>query len=324
MSQVNPTPTNKPIRKQRKPKAKAQQPQQANSGRVSQPSNFQTQPQQPKNGTTGWRRRVSRNNFQGKKLRGVRPPIERVQFACPLRPYPLPKAMKKMLRRVHGNTSYSILNELKTKYKGLLSPKIQTRSVKPSNYQNHMNILLFIEEIQNLIDLRQYDIEKATMTVDPVNRGLHVLSVPGLAEKRPSVLRNDTITASPASNGTVFKGYVHYVNLEDVRVSFHVDINEYLKSGLDIRFGMNRTPQKLMHRALGNIVFNRRLLTDHGTIYDNSVLALQLDANVHGQLNEDQKNCVRHCLGNSTRPIIIFGPPGTGKVSIIFLFVPFI
>ena len=39
------------------------------------------------------------------------------------------------------------------------------------------------------VDIRQYDMEKVTMKIYKENKRLMVLEVPGLAEKRPSVLR---------------------------------------------------------------------------------------------------------------------------------------
>ena len=47
-----------------------------------------------------------------------------------------------------------------------------------------------------------------------------MLKVAGLAEKRPSVLRGDTIIASNPSSGERHTGFVHFVNLEDVSISF--------------------------------------------------------------------------------------------------------
>jgi len=46
--------------------------------------------------------------------------------------------------------------------------------------------------------------------------------VPGLAEKRPSVLRNDSICVIiDGDNSVKYEGFVHYVREIDVCLGFH-------------------------------------------------------------------------------------------------------
>lgn len=53
--------------------------------------------------------------------------------------------------------------------------------------------LLWLEEWQMQRDIRNFDIDNASLT--PCGQGFMTLSVPGLAEKRPSVLRGDHLFA---------------------------------------------------------------------------------------------------------------------------------
>lgn len=53
--------------------------------------------------------------------------------------------------------------------------------------------LLWLEERQMQRDIRSFDIDNARLT--PCGQGFLSLSVPGLAEKRPSVLRGDHLFA---------------------------------------------------------------------------------------------------------------------------------
>lgn len=62
-------------------------------------------------------------------------------------------------------------------------------------------------------------------TILPIKVHFNVcLQVPGVAENRPSVLRNDCIKVSRSDDKnnprTVYKGYVHKVELESVKLGF--------------------------------------------------------------------------------------------------------
>ncbi|KIJ63043.1 hypothetical protein HYDPIDRAFT_41313, partial [Hydnomerulius pinastri MD-312] len=87
-------------------------------------------------------------------------------------------------------------------------------SLDSSTYGRFFKTLVWAEEFQSEHDLERYDVPNATLTHYNSN---YRLEVPGLAEKRPSVLVGDRILVHKhgAPEGQWFEGYVHFVfNLE--------------------------------------------------------------------------------------------------------------
>lgn len=121
--------------------------------------------------------------------------------------------------------------------------------LQAGNYRQKFQLLLHLEEIQMEVDIRRYDMQDVPMEQD---RGLLVLhvrrrcwggqegswgsrgaqrhtdrsaQVPGVAENRPSVLKGDHLFAHLSSERghsplVQYKGYVHGVELEKVRLGF--------------------------------------------------------------------------------------------------------
>lgn len=175
-------------------------------------------------------------------------------------------------------------------FRGLLKSDLRMK-----RYSSRFHLLLHLEEIQMEVDIRKYDLRNQTMTLDPSNKNLLILSVsreddhmipeqvpssstvllfgvyvlivlcgcvsrssvlldslnfppginkvilctmapievnydgclqvPGVAENRPSVLHGDCIkvTMSDDKNNpiTVYRGYVHKVELDRVKLGFN-------------------------------------------------------------------------------------------------------
>lgn len=92
---------------------------------------------------------------------------------------------------------------------------------------------------------------------------LFSLSVPGLAEKRPSVLLGDRIHVQPheSRDGKWYEGYVHVVRKEEVGLCLHMSYKEHNPARLyNIRFTLNRTPLRRQHQALDTAFHPDRLL----------------------------------------------------------------
>jgi len=71
-----------------------------------------------------------------------------------------------------------------------LLQSIKTSPSSVSEYTQYFTKLLFCEELQAEQDIRQFDMSNVAL----IKRGtLYELSVPGLAEKRPSVLKGDSV-----------------------------------------------------------------------------------------------------------------------------------
>lgn len=78
-------------------------------------------------------------------------------------------------------------------------------------------MLLHLEELQQEVDVRSYDMQNAELFI---SGKLIALEVPGLAEARPSVLRGDALYVSRADGsdgGREWQGVVHIVRQEEVR-----------------------------------------------------------------------------------------------------------
>jgi helicase MOV-10 len=87
-----------------------------------------------------------------------------------------------------------------------------------SNHGNIFQCLLWQEESQMDIDIRHYDMEKAVMK--SVSGGYLALQVPGLAEKRPSLLKGDRLFVTTSGLYKQFEGYVHHMRQEEVWLKF--------------------------------------------------------------------------------------------------------
>lgn len=81
-----------------------------------------------------------------------------------------------------------------------------------------LHMLLHLEELQQEVDVRTYDMTGVSMEPSP-SRTLLWLEVPGLAEARPSVLRGDLLyvaRADGALGNKEWQGYVHMVERDKV------------------------------------------------------------------------------------------------------------
>ncbi|XP_066519855.1 putative helicase mov-10-B.1 isoform X2 [Hoplias malabaricus] len=190
-------------------------------------------------------------------------------------------------------------------------------------YAENFHILLHLEEIQMEVDIKKYDMYNQIMTQDKTNKNLLVLKVPGVAENRPSVLRGDHINVCRSGDMntpvTMYKGYVHRVELESVKLGFSKKLvqNFIPNMKFDVEFSFNRFPLKLQHRAvdlavqhrLGNVLFpsDRRLKY--------TALPQLRMFNRDLETNPEQNAAVQHIMSGQSKPApyLIFGPPGTGK-----------
>ncbi|XP_004689698.1 PREDICTED: putative helicase MOV-10 isoform X2 [Condylura cristata] len=202
------------------------------------------------------------------------------------------------------------------------------KALEQRNYKTKFQLLLHLEELQMEHDIRQYDLESVPMTKDPkeCNPSLLTLEVPGVAESRPSVLRGDHLFAHLTcemhqENPVTYKGFVHRVELDRVKLSFSMSLLNRFVDGLTfkVNFTFNRQPLQVQHRALELAACGSLWPTLFPsaackvplmpsdvklTLYDRSL-----------ESNPEQMQALKHIVMGTTRPApyIIFGPPGTGK-----------
>ncbi|PFX21336.1 putative helicase MOV-10 [Stylophora pistillata] len=198
-------------------------------------------------------------------------------------------------------------------------------------YSQKFASLLHIEELQMEVDIRHYDMEDVVLTPS-TQGGFLILKVPGLAENRPSVVRGDQILVRMKDNkGQLekeeYQGFVHILGLNDVHLKFSPKFHTKYIMGmkLNVRFTFNRTPLKLMHRALEigfqmieeeTQVASLRLAV--GTHLDPFLQGSELDFSFFDaklQDNKEQEQAVKNIVAGTSRPVpyLVFGPPGTGK-----------
>ncbi|XP_070601729.1 helicase MOV-10 isoform X2 [Erythrolamprus reginae] len=194
------------------------------------------------------------------------------------------------------------------------------------NYSEKFCLLLHLEEIQMEVDIHRYDMENVSMVKDKYNKRLLVLKVPGVAENRPSVLRGDHLfvslsDAQPKYKFPFYKGYVHAVELDQVKLGFSEKLLNIFIDNMkfDVEFTFNRLPLRLQHRA---VMLAQKKQLFHLLFpcfsYKESLLSTNQELRLYNanlNNNEEQKEAVRQVVAGTSRPApyLIFGPPGTGK-----------
>ncbi|MEE6512435.1 hypothetical protein FKM82_019425 [Ascaphus truei] len=194
------------------------------------------------------------------------------------------------------------------------------------NYDNRFHLLLHLEETQMEVDIRRYDIKNEKMQRDPRNKRLLVLNVPGVAENRPSVLKGDhllvTVAAESGRFGVVaYKGYVHAVELEKVKLGFSQNLLKLFIDNMtfDVTFTFNRLPLKVQHRAVELAKENNlRDILFPTSNSGESIIPQDKRLSLYDRTlenNPEQYNAVKQIVSGISRPApyLIFGPPGTGK-----------
>uniref|UniRef100_A0A672P046 RNA helicase n=1 Tax=Sinocyclocheilus grahami TaxID=75366 RepID=A0A672P046_SINGR len=189
------------------------------------------------------------------------------------------------------------------------------------NYMERFDLLLYLEEDQMCLDIKRYDKKDVSMVKDHENKRLLVLELPGVSENRPSVLRGDHLLLTKSeevelSTVTKYKGYVHRVELDQVKLNFSRGLLDSFIDNMKFRveFTVNRLPLRLQHRAVHMAVQHelRDVLFPVGSrdVTPASPTTLRsLDNNL------EQKTAVCNIVAGTSKPApyLVFGPPGTGK-----------
>ncbi|KAI0316091.1 P-loop containing nucleoside triphosphate hydrolase protein [Amylostereum chailletii] len=202
------------------------------------------------------------------------------------------------------------------------------RTVLPSvlnneTYGRFYKTLIWVEEIRSLYslycrrDLQIYDIPDAQLTK---RNQYYYLPVPGLAEKRPSVLIGDHILVRPhgTTTGRWFQGHVHIVHSDEVGLCFHGSFPIPARDQRHlIHFKLNRYPLRRQHQALDTAFAAERLLFPTPA-HIGQVTKSQADIQPFNPLINDnvpQLEAIRAIVHRppGSVPFVVFGPPGTGK-----------
>lgn len=184
------------------------------------------------------------------------------------------------------------------------------------SYKKHFSSLVYIEEIQWKEDICAYDMENATMQQD--RAGYLVLTVPGLLERRPSVIYGDKIYVLPNGSKEHYQGFVHQVRAEQVLVKFHASFHQNFiaKQQYKVRFSYSRTTIRRCLQAIevASKALKKNFLFPHYVPEQTVKKDADTFAPINRALNEEQRECVAEILKKAGGPpYLIHGPPGTGK-----------
>ncbi|XP_063153493.1 helicase MOV-10 [Candoia aspera] len=249
------------------------------------------------------------------------PPDSTLRFELeqkPLGQYKYPNDMKDLIPCLNeGDGTSDKVAQLKSSLEATL---------QFDNYSKKFCLLLHLEEVQMEVDIHRYDMNNVSMSIDKHNKKLLVLKVPGVAENRPSVLKGDHLFVSLVEGhvkypGPLYKGYVHAVELERVKLGFSEKLRDKFVDNMkfDVTFTFSRLPLRIQHRAailaqesqLSHLLFpsfshEKSLLSAHHKLcpYDSCL-----------EKNEEQMKAIYQVVAGISRPApyLIFGPPGTGK-----------
>ncbi|KAG7085878.1 hypothetical protein E1B28_003411 [Marasmius oreades] len=186
-----------------------------------------------------------------------------------------------------------------------------------TGYGKHFKHIIWAEEYQMDLDMGHYDMHNAKLRK---NNQSYYLAVPGLAEKRPSVLVGDKILVQPhgAPTGIWFEGGVHTIREIEVGMKFNKKFAPKPTDLFSVRFKLNRSSVRRQHQALDWKVVQERVLFPDPEHLGSGGIPQGLPRSTFNPVianNPRQLQAVTsilHAPAGSV-PFVLFGPPGTGK-----------
>ncbi|XP_010256116.1 PREDICTED: probable RNA helicase SDE3 [Nelumbo nucifera] len=223
------------------------------------------------------------------------------------------KYPKKRLRQ------YEIPKDVRELIEKKQVPGVIGEGLRKGNYADYFSTLLVMEEIHLEEEMRAYDMEFVTMK----KKGSQFLAleVPGLAERRPSLVYGDFVFAKLASENSdnstpPYQGFIHRVEADEVFLKFAKEFHDHHRDGnlYTVTFTYNRVNMRRLYQAVEaaesletNLLFPTSFCKRR-TIKTTPMVPLTQN------LNEEQMfsiEMILRCKG--VPPYVIHGPPGTGK-----------
>ncbi|XP_050511316.1 putative helicase mov-10-B.1 [Diabrotica virgifera virgifera] len=263
--------------------------------------------------------------FTGNPWRDVQlilPPTGRMNYS---NRYPIPEASKRFyffglqeFPEMRGEDFYRLRE---------LQRQMEPGEVTRDNFKNFWHNVLWIEEIGQTLGIQQYNMENVSL--DLLDNELLQLEVPGLAEKRPSLIVGDMVQIRAHIDHTGYTGIIRRVADSTVEIGnvdreliMIVESQRDERHIYDVKFVLSRLSFERQHEGINRVSTNG-LLSCIFPSHDATLRGRQTQRTINdGEFlnqtiarNQEQKTAVRNIL-NATSvpyPYIVFGPPGTGK-----------
>ncbi|CAH0559688.1 unnamed protein product [Brassicogethes aeneus] len=247
----------------------------------------------------------------------VVPPTQRLKY---VNKYPIPDDYVLPLKfglRLASGLNHQLIHTIQQ-----LRNLMQPNHVTLHNYRMYFHILLWLEEMGEILMLKRYNMSNVLLTV---KSDILELEVPGLAEKRPSLIAGDMIDIRLHGDHTCYRGVIKKINDKTIEIGYiHEHLINYVKSDpkteMDVRFVLGRLNLERQHEGIDRTFLSGMvpyLFPTNNICRPNTIRHLP-DADYINQTiltNQEQKKAVSSILYNSSGnvPYIVFGPPGTGK-----------
>ncbi|KAK9292346.1 hypothetical protein L1049_020312 [Liquidambar formosana] len=215
--------------------------------------------------------------------------------------------------------SFDIPNDVRELLENKQVPEVIKEGLMIENYVAYFSTLLMMEELHLEEEMRCYDMEFVAMK----RKGYQYLGleVPGLAERRPSLVYGDFVFAKLASHNSEdterpYQGFICRVEADEVLLKFAKEFHTRHQNGnlYNVRFTYNRVNMRRLYQAVEGV---HNLDTD--VLFPSESTRRRLIKTTPVVpftccLNEEQMHSVEMILGcKGSPPYVIYGPPGTGK-----------
>ncbi|PKU67749.1 probable RNA helicase SDE3 [Dendrobium catenatum] len=214
---------------------------------------------------------------------------------------------------------YAIPKEIRELVEAMQIPDVIMEGLNTLNYARFFSSLINIEEIHLGVEMRAHDMESVSMR----RRGGLFLSlvVPGLAERRPSLVQGDYIfvqlaTGKPDSCSRPYQGYIHKVEADEILLKFDKNLHQCHRDDhfYNVSFTYNRVNmRRLYHTVQAAECLEPEILFPFQSTNRRVIYTVPFQPLIQS-LNREQIHSVEMILGcKGFPPYVIHGPPGTGK-----------
>ncbi|XP_065863274.1 probable RNA helicase SDE3 [Euphorbia lathyris] len=215
---------------------------------------------------------------------------------------------------------YEIPKELRELLESKQVPQVITAGLTTEHYADYFKTLLVMEELQLEEDMSVYGMVGVRMRK---KGNLLSLVVPGLAERRPSLVHGDFIFAKLSNMDQPMKphqGFIHRVEADEVYLKFDLEFHVRHSDGslYDVHFTYNRINMRRMYLASDAAEKLGAEFLFPSECSRNRLIETSTLVPITCGINEEQMCAIERILGcKGAPPYVIHGPPGTGKTMTI-------